>query len=296
MNIYRLAYRLLSKIAFTKFLNDKSFIRFQYRALTGYTLDLNNPKRYNEKLQWMKLYDRNPLYTKLVDKHEVKTWVANRIGEEYVIKTLGVWENVSDIKWDALPKRFVLKATHYGDNLGVVICKDKEDFDKEKACNSLTEAMKKDYYQNGREWPYKDVPRKIIAEEYKEDEYGELRDYKFFCFDGEVKAMFVATDRSKGHVCFDYFDKDFNHLDFIQSHPQSSRPITKPNGYDEMIRIAEQLSNGFPHMRVDLYNCSGKIYFGEITLFHYGGCVLFHPDSWDYTFGDWLKLPKTNEL
>ena len=258
----------------------------------GKRLDLKNPTSYNEKLQWLKLYDRNPLYTKLVDKVAVKDYVASIIGNEYIIPTLKVYKSPEEVRIEDLPERFVLKTNHDGDSLGVFVCKDKKNFDFNKAISILSKNLQHNYYYTGREWPYKNVNPVIFAEEYKEDEFGELRDYKFFCFNGVVKALFVATDRSVGHVKFDYFDRDFNHLDFTQSHPMSNVTLKKPDNFEKMIELAERLSKGLPHVRIDLYNCNGRIYFGEMTFYHYGGMIKFHPEEWDYKFGSWLQLPK----
>lgn len=275
----------------SKYIDDEHFIKYRFRIVMGKKININNPITYNEKLQWLKLYDRNPLYTTLVDKIQVKDYVAEIIGTEYIIPTIKVYESPSEIKLNDLPNQFVLKTNHDGDSLGVFVCKDKNTFDLDKALVTLSNNLKRNYYYTGREWPYKNVKPYIFAEKYEEDEYGELRDYKFFCFDGKVKAVFIATERSSGHVKFDYFDRDFNHLDFIQSHPMSDKQINKPANYEEMIIIAEKLSKGIPHVRVDLYNCNGRILFGEMTFYHYGGMIKFHPEEWDYIFGSWLSLP-----
>ena len=277
---------------FSKYLTDEQFLRYRFRIVMGKRLDLKNPTSYNEKLQWLKLYDRNPLYTKLVDKVAVKDYVASIIGNEYIIPTLKVYKSPEEVRIEDLPERFVLKTNHDGDSLGVFVCKDKKNFDFNKAISILSKNLQHNYYYTGREWPYKNVNPVIFAEEYKEDEFGELRDYKFFCFNGVVKALFVATDRSVGHVKFDYFDRDFNHLDFTQSHPMSNVTLKKPDNFEKMIELAERLSKGLPHVRIDLYNCNGKIYFGEMTFYHYGGMIKFHPEEWDYKFGSWLQLPK----
>lgn len=277
---------------FSKYLNDEQFLRYIFRIVMGKRLDLKNPTSYNEKLQWLKLYDRNPLYTKLVDKVAVKDYVASIIGNEYIIPTLKVYKSPEEVRIEDLPERFVLKTNHDGDSLGVFVCKDKKNFDFNKAISILSKNLQHNYYYTGREWPYKNVNPVIFAEEYKEDEFGELRDYKFFCFNGVVKALFVATERSVGHVKFDYFDRDFNHLDFTQSHPMSNVTLKKPDNFEKMIELAERLSRGLPHVRIDLYNCNGKIYFGEMTFYHYGGMIKFHPEEWDYKFGSWLQLPK----
>ena len=274
------------------FLSDEQFLKCQYYLHMGKKLNLRNPQTYNEKLQWLKLYDRRPDYTIMVDKYSVKEYVKGIIGEEYIIPTLGAWDNFKDIDFNKLPKQFVLKTTHGGGNTGVVVCKDKETFDYDTAKDKLNKSLKSCIYDTIREWPYKNVKRRIIAEQYIEDKkIGELADYKFFCFDGEVKALFVGTERGTGNVKFDYYDSDFNHLDLVQFHPMSEHPLPKPQNFELMKDLSSRLSKGIPHVRVDLYECNGHVYFGELTFYHHGGIVPFHPESWDYTFGGWLNLP-----
>jgi hypothetical protein len=259
----------------------------------GKKLNLDNPQTYNEKLQWLKLNYRKPIMTTMVDKYEVKKYIADLIGEEYIIPTLGVWDRVEDIDWDSLPNQFVLKCTH--DSGGLVVCKDKSKLDKNKAQMRLATSLKRNYYYQNREWPYKDVKPRIIAEQYMEDESGyELKDFKWFCFDGEVKALFIATDRGvEGEETkFDFFDSEFNHLPFTNGHPNADREIKKPLSFYEMKVLASKLSKGFPHLRVDFYDINGKIYFGELTFYHWSGLTPFDPEDWDYTFGRWIKLPE----
>ena len=274
-------------------LPDRQYLQILYLLKTGKVLHLNNPQTFNEKLQWMKLYDRKPEYTMMVDKFEVKDYVSKMIGEGHVIPTLGVWDRPEDINWDCLPNKFVLKTTHGGGNTGVIVCKDKSKLDRADAISRLNRSMKQDLFKSQREWPYKNVKRRILAETYMEDEKTkELRDYKFFAFDGEVKALFIATDRGSGDVKFDYFDADFKHLNLIQQHPMSGLQIERPVCFHEMKNIASKLSAGLPQVRVDLYEVNGKVFFGEYTFFHHGGVVPFHPEIWDYEFGSWIKLPE----
>lgn len=280
-------------LKFSPVLPDKFYLSCMVRVNCGYWPNWNNPQTYNEKLQWLKLYNRNPEYTMMVDKYSVKEYVAGIIGDEYIIPTLGVWDRPEEIEWDVLPNQFVLKTTHGGGNTGVVICKDKSAFNRQKAVEKLNASLKQDIYRTLREWPYKNIPRRIIAEQFvSPSDDADLPDYKFFCFDGAVKALFIGTERSSGNVKFDYFDADFNHLDLIQSHPMSGKKIAKPLHFEEMKEIASKLSKGLPHVRVDLYNVDGKIYFGELTFFHHGGVTPFHPKDWDYTFGSWIQLPR----
>lgn len=274
------------------FLSDEVYLKWIYYFETGHKLDLKNPKRYNEKLQWIKLYDHNPLYTILADKYKVKEVVSNLIGEEHVAKCYGVWDRAEDIEWDKLPNQFVLKTTHDGGNNGVFIVKDKSEIDKRQLINAINKSLHRDVFLLGREWPYKDIPKRVFAEEYLEDATGELRDYKFFCFDGEVKYLFIATERqSGGEVKFNYFDADFNDLGIVQHHPMSDKKIDKPETFEEMKRVAAALSKGIPAIRVDLYEVNGKVYFGEYTFSHHGGFTNFHPDKWDFIWGDMIKVP-----
>lgn len=282
-------YPVINKLV--SLLPDKYFIKLKwYGRRMPYKLNLKHPRTYSEKLQWIKLYDHNPLYTTLVDKYRVKEYVEERIGAEHVIPLLGAWDSVDEIEWDKLPNQFVLKVNH--DCGGQVICKDKSKLDIESTKVKLRLAFTKNYYFEGREWPYKNVQPKVFAEAYMEDEYGELRDYKFFCFDGDVKAMFIATERNSGEeVKFDFFDADFNHLPFTQGHPNAPVQPAKPKGFEEMKALAAKLSKGLREVRVDFYDVNGHVYFGEFTFFHFGGIVEFHPVEWDYTFGEWIKLP-----
>lgn len=290
--------RILSKLdsfvmKFGVWLPDEAFLKLRFRIRMGYSLNLSAPKSYSEKLQWLKLYDHKDLYTALVDKYEVKNYVKKIIGDKYLAKTIGVWDSPDDIDFTALPQRFVLKTTHGGGNDGVFVIKDKNSIDEVDIKRRLFKALKQDLYKHSREWPYKNVRRRIIAEEFLEDtKTGELRDYKFFCFDGVVKALFVATDRQKREEpYFNFFDADYNELDLKQGHPKNPVPPEKPLCFEEMKEMAAKLSKGMPHVRVDLYEANGKVYFGELTFYHFGGMVLFEPNSWDNTFGNWLKLP-----
>lgn len=287
--IPRRIWRRFTRSKLYNYIPDKWAVKIKYRNNFLKKLDLKNPVTFNEKLQWLKLYDRRPEYTQMVDKIAAKEYVAERIGEKYIIPTLGAWESFDEIDFDTLPDQFVLKCTHSSGD--AVVCKDKSKLDKEKAKEVLEKSLHKDFYIISREWPYKNVKRLIFAETYVEDEVTkEAADYKFFCFDGEVKALFIATDRPHD-TRFDFFDTEFNHLPIVNGHPNSDKKIEKPANYDLMLKLASELSKGIPHVRVDLYEINGKVYFGELTFFHYAGFVPFKPASWDKTFGDWLTLP-----
>ena len=282
----------------TRVLSDEIHIKLIYRLCMGKSCDLDNPQTFNEKLQWLKLHDRNPLYTKLVDKYEVKKYVANIIGEEYIIPTYGVWNHFEDVDFKNLPDQFVIKCTH--DSGSVIVCRDKKTFDYDNARIKINKCLKNNLYWEGREWPYKDVKPRIIAEKYMEDEMdcednkkNDLKDYKFFCFDGVAKALFIASDRQIDgeEVKFDFFDADFKHLPFTNGHPNAEVIPAKPETFEKMKRLAEKLSKGIPHVRVDFYEVNGKAYFGELTFSHWSGFVPFKPEEWDKTFGDWIDLP-----
>ena len=253
---------------------------------------MKNPQTFNEKLQWLKIYDRKPIYTTMVDKYEVKNYVADKIGDEYIIPTLGVWDSFDEIDFDSLPDQFVLKCTH--DSGGLVICKDKSKLNKEKAKKKIELSLNRNYYYHGREWAYKDVKPRVIAEKYMEDKNSkDLKDYKFFCFDGKVKAMFIATDRFTQGVetKFDFYDTNFEHLPFTNGHPNAECVIEKPKHFEKMKELAEILSKGIPQIRVDFYEIDDEVYFGELTFFHWSGMVPFVPEKWDYVFGEWIELP-----
>ena len=284
-------FNILSAHGFYRNLSDEAFLRKKYRVMMGKKLNLEDPQTYNEKLQWLKLYDRKPVYTTMVDKVAAKDYVAERIGEEHIIPTLGTWSSFDEIDFDSLPDQFVLKTNH--DCGGVMVCKDKATFDKEKAKQFLEKHLKRQYFRNHREWPYKDVKPCIFAEKFMVDESGyELKDYKFFCFDGKVKALFIAKDRAvEGEETkFDFFDENFKHLPFTNGHPNSEPPYVEPPKFEEMKALAEKLSAGVPHLRVDFYNINGQIYFGELTFYHWSGFVPFEPEEWDYTFGSWIQI------
>ena len=269
--------------------NDRLYIKLDYLSGMKCFPDLEHPKTFNEKLQWLKLNDKHEEYTMLVDKYAVKNYVKGILGDEVIIPTLGVWDEVEDIAFENLPQQFVLKTTH--DSGGIVIVKDKNKLDLKAVKTKLRKSLIHNFYKEHREYPYKNVKPRIIAEKFMVDESGtELKDYKFFCFDGEVKFLFVATDRPYD-TRFDFFDKDFNHLPFKQGHPWAKKEIKKPVNFEEMKRIASILSKGIPHVRVDLYNINGRIYFGEMTFFHFAANVPFDPPEWDEEIGKLLKLP-----
>lgn len=277
---------------FGTWLPDAMYLRIMFRLKMGYRLNLKTPKTFNEKLQWLKLYNRKPEYTRMVDKCEAKRVVESIFGKDYIIPTLGVWDRFEDIDFSTLPERFVLKTTNGGGGGGVVICLDKGNLDKVAAAGRLNASLRSSIYRNLKEWPYKDVKPRILAERFMVDESGELRDYKFYCFSGEPKVFLVASERFSGHrTYFDYFDMNGNHLPFTQGGMNSPVTPSLPSNFEEMKRVAGKLSQGLPHVRVDLYSVDGKVYFGEYTFFDSSGFERFTPQEWDGIFGEWLTLP-----
>lgn len=278
-------------VHYFKWLPDKLYLRLQYRFKLRRRLNLKNPRRFTEKIQWLKLYDRNPFYNTIVDKYEVKPFIEKIIGSEYVIPTLGVWDRPEDIDWKVLPDKFVLKVTNGGGGTGVVICRDKASFNVNWAIRKLNASMTTDLYKILREWPYKDVPTRIIAEKYLEDESGELRDYKFYCFNGEPKVMLLASDRFGEHN-FNYYDMDFNQLPIHSAvGGKAEIQFQRPERFEDMQDIARRLCRDFPHVRVDLYYSDNKIYFGELTLYDSSGYDNLCSDEEDLRWGSWLSLP-----
>lgn len=278
----------------THLLPDGIFLRIKYHKRTGKHLNLLNPVTFTEKLQWIKLYDRNPLYTMLVDKYEVKKYVAEKLGEEHIIPLIGVWDDVNEIDFDTLPDQFVMKCTH--DSGGLEICKDKSSFDIDTAKSKISDILKQNFYWVSREWPYKHVKPRVIVEKYMQDtETGELRDYKFFTFNGVPKVMYIATGRGTGETYGDFFDMDFNHIDMTIDHKQAPVPPAKPKKFEEMKVAAQKLAAGIPQVRVDFYEIDGQFYFGEMTFFHCGGFELLHPESLNEEWGSWIKLPNKSK-
>lgn len=273
-------------------MNDSLFLKTIYWLRFGKHLNLSEPVDYNEKLQWLKLYDHRPEYVTMVDKIAVKEFVADCIGPEYIIPTLGVWTKPEDIDWDVLPNEFVLKWNH--DSGSIVICKNKKSFNREDALKKLSHGAKVNGFWYGREWPYKRVSPLILAEKFMEDDLTkELRDYKVFTFGGKAYMLLVATERQKAgvEVKFDFFDKKRNHLNLINDHANASIIPELPESFDEIMDLAERIAKGYPHLRVDFYEVNGRVYFGEITLYHGSGLMTFKPDWWNRTLGDLIKLP-----
>ncbi len=276
---------------FAKLYSDRHFLEMQFPLVMGYKLDLDNPQSFNEKLNWLKINDRKPVYISMVDKVEAKKYITNILGtEKYIIPTLEVYESVDDVDLSKLPDKFVLKCTH--DSGGVVICQEKSKFDWEKGKKILSKGLRQNYYWTRREWPYKKVKPRIIAEEYKVDESGwQLKDYKVFCFNGEPRFVEVDYDRYVGHK-LNVYDLEWNYIDFyMTSHNDPNVIIEKPARLDEMIELARKLSTGTIFLRVDFYSIYSELYVGELTLTPGSGMIDFYPKEYDWKLGKMLKLP-----
>lgn len=282
----------LGYIGMLKWMPDALYLRITYRLCMHKKLNLKSPQSYNEKLQWLKLHDHNPLYQKLVDKYEVKQIVENKIGAKYIIPTLGVWESVNDIDFDSLPKQFVIKSTH--DSGSVFVCKDKDKLDINLVKRKMAKSLKRNYFWSAREWPYKNISHRIIAEKFVEDmKTKSLDDYKFFCFNGKVDNCMVVRGRAEGRTQYYHFDRNWNLCRFnrlTRSLPEGYSE-QKPEFIDEMIEIAEKLSEGMIHVRIDLYEANGQIYFGEYTFYSQSGFESGFDDYSDGYLGSLIKLP-----
>ena len=283
--------RVLIKLGYYDSLSDEEFLKKVFPKYMGYPLDLENPKTFSEKLQWLKVNYRNPIQTVMVDKHEAKNFIAERVGSQYIIPTLAVWDSVEDIDFDALPNQFVLKSTH--DSGGIVICKDKSSLDFEAAKAKLSVSLKRDYSKIAREWAYQNVPRRIIAEEYiSELGKDDLLDYKMYSFHGEPKLTVVCSNRfSKIGTRMNFYDINWKPMGIHFGHyPPLPTEFPKPATYEEMKRLTAELSKDSPFLRVDFYEIKGRLFIGELTFFPGAGFEKFRPMSKDYELGEWLHL------
>ncbi|AAS44288.1 MULTISPECIES: ATP-grasp fold amidoligase family protein [Bacillus] len=281
-------YILGTKIS--KVIPDKTYLEIKYKLTTGKKLDFENPKTFNEKLQWLKLHNRNPEYTTMVDKFEVRKYIADKIGEEYLIPLIGVYDSFEEIDFEVLPNQFVLKPNHTSGN--VYICKDKSKINYKELKKEINMWLKRKYYWMHREWPYKNVKPKIVCEKYMVDESGtELKDYKMYCFNGETKIIQVDYDRFNGHKR-NLYNSKWEYVPTSIKYP--SNPdiiIKKPNKLKEMLELANILSKGHPYVRVDFYSINEKLYFGEITFYPEAGYGKFDPVDLDIEMGNLIKLP-----
>lgn len=283
----------------TRFLPSSIMLRLLYFYRTQHILHLKHPVTFNEKLQWLKLYNaktKDKVNTVVVDKICAKDYVASIIGKEHIIPTLFVYDSVDEVNWEQLPKQFVIKCNH--DSGGLSVCSDKECFDIEKAKEKIRRSFADNFYWHGREWPYKEIKPKILVEEYMTDESNkELKDYKFFCFNGQVKCFKIDFNRFVKHQA-NYYDINLSQLSFGEASfpPDYNKELDIPGNIHEMIELAEKLASGFPFVRVDLYNINGQIYFGEMTLCPASGFGKFTSDDWDKELGSWLELPNGGKL
>lgn len=283
---------ILADHGFYNNLSDKEYISRKFFAQNGVTLDLDNPKTYNEKLQWLKIHVHEKKYIDMVDKVEVKKIIADLIGEEYVIPTLGIYSNADEIDFGNLPNQFVIKCSHAsGAN---IICKDKTKLNVAKTRKILNKWLKKNWFWYGREWPYLNCPRRIIIEQFMIDENesstdSATTDYKFFCFGGNPKVMYISKDKSD-HPRTDFFDMEFNHLPIRMKDPNSEKLPEKPIQFEKMRDLARILSKDLPHLRVDFYIFNGKIYVGELTFYHCSGFSIMKPDEWNAKLGEWIDI------
>jgi len=274
------------------FLSDESYIRLIYRLRMGKKPDLDNPRTFTEKLQWLKLHDHNPEYTKMADKLAMRTYVKDRIGGGHTVPVLGIWKRFEDIDFESLPDRFVLKTTH--DSGSYLICRDKASFDRKNASKVLSRSLKRNYYRTTREWQYKDIEPRIIAEQYMDDGKTNLTDYKFFCFNGKPLFMY-SEEESSGNPTQAIADMQYNMMPFSMDDAKADVLPPKPDLFDDMASAAEKLSHGIPFLRVDMYCIGNSFYVGELTFYHYGGYIPFNPVEWDLKLGEKLELPDIDQ-
>ncbi len=275
------------------FLPDDKYLKLLFRIRMGRKLDLENPKTFNEKQQWLKIHNRKDEYTVMADKYLSKQYVAGKVGEQYVVPVLGAWDSFDDIDFDSLPDRFVLKTNH--DSGSVIICSDKAKLDRKKARAELEKSLRRSYYAVKREWPYKNIPRKILAEAYLEDEPGRnLMDYKFFCFEGVPKLMYVIEGAAETDTEA-FFDMDRNFLELEIGSDKPEVPPELPSCFEKMKELAAVLSNGLPFIRVDFFYVKGRLYVGELTFFHDSGLAEIRPAEWDLKLGEMIDIDKIRE-
>lgn len=283
---------LFYEIPFVRAMPDEQFIKFKYYIRTKKKLNLKKPQTFNEKLQWLKLYDRNPEYITMVDKYEVRKYITEKIGEEYLIPLLGVWDSFDEIDFNKLPDKFVLKCTH--NSGGLVICEDKTKMDIEKVKERLENGLTRNYFYYGREWPYKNIQPKIIAEQFIEEERNFISEslivYKVFCFNSVPKIVQVIQNDKRPNETIDYFDVEWNLLGLKQNYPNSEVHIEKNECIDKMFELSQQLSEGIPFVRVDWYISKNKLLFSEFTFYSDSGFARFNPEEWDYKLGEMIKL------
>lgn len=286
-----LVYLYLSYLGYFKNVPDEIHLKRLFKIMIGKPLNLNSPQTFNEKLQWLKINNRKNEYTNMVDKYEMKKIVSNLIGDSYVIPTIGVYERFDDIDFSILPKQFVIKCTH--DSGGLVIVRDKSKLDINKARKKINKCLKKNYYYFSREWPYKNIKPRIIVEKYMEDDKNEsMRDYKFFCFNGEPKIMYISEGLENHKTArMSFYDMDFKLTSCKRrEYKQLEYKPDKPRNFKKMIDFSKLLSKNIPHSRVDWYEINGQLYFGEFTFFTCSGFISFEDSKWDYKLGTWINI------
>lgn len=281
-----LVFMYLDSFGLFKNMDDEKYLKKIYKIRFDKELDLNNPKTFNEKLQWLKLFDRKDIYSDMVDKYEAKKFVANKIDDSIIIPTIGIYDKFDDLDFSKFPNQFVIKCTH--DSGGPIIIKDKKSININDIRKKINKRLKYNYFYNCREWPYKNVKPRIIVEKYIKDELiDDLRDYKFMCFNGEPKYVYI-TVKSK-NIFENYYDMNFNPVNIDHGFPKSNIEFKKPKNFNKMIEIARKLSKDVPFLRVDLHNNNGKILFGEMTFYDWAGLKPYLDNS-DDEFGKMLKL------
>lgn len=275
---------------FARFYSDKEFLEKLFPLMMGYPLNLEYPRTFSEKMQWLKLYNRNQEYSRMVDKYEAKKYVSSIIGDQYIIPTIGIYNDVEEIDFENLPNQFVLKCTH-NSGRGMYICKDKTQADVALIKKGLKNGLRQNYFLHNREWPYKNVKPRIIAEQYISDNDEDLKDYKFFCFNGDPLYCQVISGRNS-NMTIDFYDRDWNHQSFHEPffYPFSDKGHCRPSRFDEMLQLSKQLSLGIPFIRVDFYQVNNQVYFGELTFYPTSGMGGFDPEEWDNIFGNLINL------
>jgi len=291
---FRLPLYLICRDPFGRLLPDKEFLKCKYYMYFGKKLDLDNPKSFNEKMQWLKLYHRKPVFTKMADKIDAKEYIAKTIGPEYVVPLINKWDRFDEIDFDTLPNQFVLKTTHGCG--GMVVCKNKASFDFHRAKQILTKTFNDNYYFQGREWPYKNIKPRILAEEFLQNKNDDvLNVFKIFNCSGNPTVIQVIQNDKTPEETIDYFDTEWNKLDLYQTFPNSDSPVEKPETLQEMLILARKLSAGFPFLRTDFYEVNGKVFFSEFTFYSDDGFAPFHPEEWDRKLGELIDLDIAKE-
>ena len=268
---------------------DEEFLKKRYRKRLGRTLELSDPSTFSEKMQWLKLNNRRPEYAVMVDKFAAKNYVANILGDKYVTPTLGVWDHYAEIDFDSLPEKFVLKCTH--NSGGLMICNDRKTVDWDKGRKQIENALMKNYYLSSREWPYKDVPPRIIAEEYLENNEEGLHDYKIWCFNGEPVYIQYITGRIGDQTYERFYNLNWELQNFSYHNPLMKEPVKRPDCLEELLWAASELAKNQPFVRTDFYVLEdGSIRFGEITFYPMSGMEQWHPVEMDRILGDRIDL------